>query len=114
MGLRGVTRGRAPRTTRTDPRQAVPEDDVRRDFTADAPNQLWVADFTYVATWRGFVYVAFLIDVFARRIVGRLARFQRAQYGSRARCARAGDHDRRPAKGLIQRTDRCAQYLSIR
>ena len=71
MGLRGVSRGRAWKiTTQSDPAGARPTDLVERRFTATRPNQLWVADFTYVATWRGFVYVAFVIDVFARRIVG--------------------------------------------
>ena len=71
MGLKGVTRGRAWKiTTTADPAAARPADLVERRFTATRPNQLWVADFTYVATWRGFVYVAFVIDVFARRIVG--------------------------------------------
>ena len=71
MGLRGAVRGRAWKiTTHADPAAARPTDLVDRQFTATRPNQLWVADFTYVATWRGFVYVAFVIDVFARRIVG--------------------------------------------
>ncbi len=77
MGLRGAVRGRAwTITTQPDPATARPTDLVDRHFTATRPNQLWVADFTYVATWRGFVYVAFVIDVFARRIVG-LARLRR-------------------------------------
>ena len=71
MGLRGVARGRAWKiTTQSAPTCTRPTDLVERRFTAMRPNQLWVADFTYVATWRGFVYVAFVIDVFARRIVG--------------------------------------------
>jgi len=71
MGLRGAVRGRAwTITTHADPAAARPTDLVDRQFRATRPNQLWVADFTYVATWRGFVYVAFVIDVFARRIVG--------------------------------------------
>ena len=71
MGLRGAVRGRAwVITTRPDAAAARPADLVERQFTATRPNQLWVADVTYVATWRGFVYVAFVIDVFARRIVG--------------------------------------------
>ena len=71
MGLRGTVRGRAwVVTTRADAAANRPADLVDRQFTATRPNQLWVADFTYVATWRGFVYVAFVIDVFARRIVG--------------------------------------------
>jgi putative transposase len=71
MGLAGVVRGRAWITaTDSDPETSRPRDLVDRQFTATRPNQLWVSDFTYVATWRGFVYVAFVIDVFARRLVG--------------------------------------------
>jgi len=71
MGLKGVSRGRAwVVTTHADAAADRPADLVDRRFDATRPNQLWVADFTYVATWRGFVYVAFVIDVFARRIVG--------------------------------------------
>jgi transposase InsO family protein len=71
MGLRGTSRGRAWRvTTQADAAAGRPADLVDGQFTATRPNQLWIADFTYVATWRGFVYVAFVIDVFARRIVG--------------------------------------------
>src|SRR5688500_13433092 len=71
MGLRGAVRGRAWKiTTQSDPAATRPADLVDRQFTATRPNQLWVADFTYVATWRGFVYVAFVIDVFALLIVG--------------------------------------------
>ncbi len=71
LGLRGTVRGRAWKTrTQSDPAATRPADLVDRQFVATRPNQLWVSDFTYVATWRGFVYVAFVIDVFARRIVG--------------------------------------------
>ncbi len=70
LGLEGVVRGKQPRTTIPAEVAARPLDPVQRDFTAERPNQLWVSDFTYVATWRGFVYVAFVIDVFSRRIVG--------------------------------------------
>ncbi len=70
MGLRGVVRGREFKTTVADDSSARPTDLVERDFTATRPNELWVADLTYVATWRGFVYVAFVIDVFSRTIVG--------------------------------------------
>jgi len=71
MGLRGAVRGRAFRvTTQAGPEVVRPPDLVRREFRAERPNQLWVADLTYVATWAGFVYVAFVIDVFARSIVG--------------------------------------------
>ena len=68
--LRGVVRGRRVRTTIPDTHAERPQDHVQRNFTATRPNQLWVSDFTYVSTWRGFVYVAFVIDVFSRRIVG--------------------------------------------
>ena len=70
MGLRGVVRGKKVRKTIPDEVAARPADLVERDFTATHPNQLWVADLTYVATWSGFVYVAFVIDVFSRMIVG--------------------------------------------
>ena len=69
-GLRGVVRGKKVRTTMPDAAAARPSDKVQRVFYAQRPNQLWVSDFTYVSTWQGFVYVAFVIDVFARRIVG--------------------------------------------
>ena len=70
LGLQGVIRGRTFKTTVPDETAVRPLDLVDRDFTATRPNQLWVADLTYVATWGGFVYVAFVIDVFARVIVG--------------------------------------------
>lgn len=70
MGLAGVVRGSRVRTTVPDPAAVCPLDRVNRQFKAECPNRLWVADFTYVATWSGFVYAAFVIDVFARRIVG--------------------------------------------
>jgi putative transposase len=70
MGLRGVVRGATKRTTVASDRDPRPLDLVKRVFHADRPNQLWVADFTYVVTWVGFVYVAFVIDVFSRMIVG--------------------------------------------
>ncbi len=80
LGLQGVVRGRKCRTTIRDDSAARPLDRVNRQFQAHRPNQLWVADFTYVATWAGFVYVAFVIDVFARRIIGwRVARSMRAE-----------------------------------
>ena len=70
LGLQGVRRGKGVRTTVPDAKAACPLDRVNRQFKAQRPNQLWVADFTYVSTWQGFVYVAFVVDVFARRIVG--------------------------------------------
>jgi len=79
LGLRGVVRGRRCRTTIPDTALDRPADRVNRDFKVNRPNALWVSDLTYVATWRGFVYVAFVIDAFARRIVGwRVSTGQRA------------------------------------
>ena len=113
LGLRGVLRGRKRRTTSADPMAARPLDQVNRQFQASRPNQLWVADFTYVATWSGVVYTAFVIDVFARRIIGwRVARSMRAALVldalEQAIWARAG------ARGVIHHSDRGSQYLSIR
>ena len=92
-----------------------PLDKVNRQFKASRPNALWVSDFTYVATWHGFVYVAFVIDAFARRIVGWRASRKRA-CGLRARRARTGLHDRRPSNGggLVHHSDRGGQYVSIK
>jgi transposase InsO family protein len=70
LGLEGIIRGKKNRTTIPDKSQPCPLDKVNRQFKAPAPNMLWVSDFTYVATWQGFVHVAFVIDAFARRIVG--------------------------------------------
>ena len=70
LGLRGVRRGKGMRTTVADPKAPCPLDKVNRQFHAERPNQLWVSDFTYVSTWQGWLYVAFVVDVFARRIVG--------------------------------------------
>lgn len=70
QGLQGARRGKAQRTTVPDPKSPCPLDRVNRQFRADRPNQLWVSDFTYVSTWQGWVYVAFVVDVFSRRIVG--------------------------------------------
>jgi len=113
MGLRGVVRGRKFKTTVGDDSAARPADLVQRDFTATRPNQLWVADLTYVATWRGFVYVAFVIDVFARRIVG-----WRASSSLRTDLAldalEQALYDRPDTGDLIHHSDRGIQYLSIR
>ena len=70
LGIEGVRRGKVVRTTVPDSAAIRPLDRVNRQFRADRPNQLWVSDFTYVSTWQGWLYVAFVIDVFARRIVG--------------------------------------------
>ena len=113
LRLQGVVRGRGCRTTVADERAVRPLDHVNRQFHASRPNELWVADFTYVATWTGFVYVAFVIDVFSRRIIGwRAARSMRAELVldalEQAIWARSG------AKGVVHHSDRGGQYLSIR
>jgi putative transposase len=115
MGRRGAVRGRAwVVTTRTDAAAARPADLVERQFTATRPNQLWVADFTYVATWRGFVYVAFVIDVFARRIVGwRVSSSLATDFVLDA--LEQAIYDRRgDLKDLVHHSDRGTQYLSMR
>lgn len=114
LGLCGAVRGgKKYRTTIPDTSTARPADLVNRQFQAEHPNQLWVADFTYVATWLGVVYVAFIIDVFARRIVGwRACRSMKAELVldalEQALWARGN------AKGLIHHSDRGSQYLAIR
>ena len=116
MHLRGTSRGRAWKiTTHADPASARPADLVVRQFTATRPNQLWVADFTYVATWRGFVYVAFVIDVFARRIVGwRVSASLATDFVLDA--LEQAIYDRRGAdvEDLVHHSDRGTQYLSMR
>ena len=116
MGVAGVVRGRAwVTTTQSQPALDRPRDLVDRQFQATRPNQLWVSDFTYVATWAGFVYVAFVIDVFARRIVGwRVSSSLRTDFVldalEQAIYARGGA---RPA-GLVHHSDQGTQYLSMR
>jgi transposase InsO family protein len=113
LGLQGVRRGRRCRTTIPDTAAERPEDLVNRQFTATRPNQLWVADFTYVATWAGFVYVAFVIDVFARRIVGwRVARSMHTDLVLDA--LEQALWSRAAPLGLVHHSDRGSQYLSIR
>jgi transposase InsO family protein len=115
MGLQGVVRGKRIKTTIPDPAQPCPRDKVNRQFQAPAPNRLWVSDFTYVATWRGFVYVAFVIDTYARRIVGwRVSGSATAGFVLDA--LEQAIHDRQPARGagLIAHSDRGSQYLAIR
>ena len=113
LGLAGALRGRRIRTTISDEEAARPADLVERDFTATRPNQLWVADLTYVATWAGFVYVAFVIDAFSRRIVGwRVSQSPRSDLAldalEQALYARPDTH------GLVHHSGRGVQYLSIR
>jgi transposase InsO family protein len=113
LGLQGVVRGRSCKTTISDDATDRPADLVNRQFTATRPNQLWVADITFVATWTGFVYVAFIIDVYSRRIVGwRVANSLRTALVldalEQALWSRTG------TQGLIHHSDRGCQYLSIR
>ena len=115
MGLAGAVRGRAWVTTTHAADGGRPADLVDRQFVATRPNQLWVSDFTYVATWSGFVYVAFVIDVFARRIVGwRVSASMRTDFVldalEQAIYARRGD----ALTGLVHHSDRGTQYLSMR
>jgi putative transposase len=114
LGLRGVIRGRPVRTTVSDKAALCPLDQVNRQFHAPAPNRLWVADFTYVATRAGFVYVAFVIDVYARYIVGwRVSRTAHAGFVLDA--LDQAIHERRPVRGgLVHHSDRGSQYLSIK
>jgi putative transposase len=115
MGLRGAVRGRQFKTTVPDATLVRPEDRVKRNFVVERPDALWVSDLTYVATWRGFAYVAFVFDAFSRRIVGWRA-------SSTLRTDLALDaleqalYERAPgaAQGLIHHSDRGSQYLSIR
>lgn len=113
-GLRGAMRGKAIRTTRADPAAPCPLDRVNRQFAAQRPNQLWVSDFTYVSTWQGFGYVAFIIDVFARYIVGwRVSRSMHTEFVldalEQALWARQPERN-----ALIHHSDRGSQYVSIR
>ena len=115
LGLQGVRRGAKRRTTISDASQQRPLDLVNRQFIATRPNQLWVADITFVATWSGFVYVAFVIDVFARYIVGwRVSRSLQTDLVLDALEQALWSRKRRETEGLIHHSDRGSQYLSIR
>lgn len=112
--LRGVMRGKVVRTTISDSKALCPRDKVNRQFKTERPNQLWVADFTYVSTWQGWLYVAFVIDVFARRIVGwRVSTSMRTDFVldalEQALYARQPERD-----SLVHHSDRGSQYVSIR
>jgi putative transposase len=115
MGLKGVVRGKPVKTTVSDRAAPCPLDRVNREFQAPRPNALWVSDFTYVATWAGFVYVAFVIDAYARCIVGwRVSRTAHASFVLDA--LEQALHERRPLQGggLIHHSDRGVQYVSIK
>ena len=115
LGLEGVRRGKIVRTTVPDKKVPCPLDRVHRQFNADRPNQLWVSDFTYVSTWQGWLYVAFVIDVFARRIVGwRVSSSMRTDFVLDA--LEQALYARQPERSepLIHHSDRGSQYVSIR
>jgi putative transposase len=115
MGLQGVIRGKPGRTTIRDAAAPCPLDHVNRQFKAPRPNALWVSDFTYVASWAGFVYVAFVIDAYARRIVGWRAS-RTAHAGFVLDALEQALHDRQPLRrdGLVHHSDRGSQYVSIK
>jgi transposase InsO family protein len=115
LGLQGVRRGKVVRTTISDMKAPCPLDRVNRRFLAERPNQLWVSDFTYVSTWQGWLYVAFVIDVYARRIVGwRVSSSMHTDFVldalEQALFARQPERD----GALIHHSDRGSQYVSIR
>jgi transposase InsO family protein len=115
LGLEGVIRGKPVRTTISDKAAPCPLDHVHRQFQAPRPNALWVSDFTYVSTWTGFVYAAFVIDPYARRIVGwRVSRTAHAGFVLDA--LEQALHERRPVHrtGLVHHSDRGSQYVSIK
>jgi transposase InsO family protein len=115
MGFVGAIRGKTVKTTISNPAASCPRDKVNRQFHAPRPNALWLSDFTYVATWQGFVYVAFVIDVFARRIVGwRVSRSAETSFVLDA--LEQALYERRPFRrdGLVHHSDRGSQYVSIR
>ncbi|MBX9811511.1 MAG: IS3 family transposase [Burkholderiales bacterium] len=115
LGLQGVRRGKVVRTTVPDTTVPCPLDRVNRQFKADRPNQLWVSDFTYVSTWQGWLYVAFVIDVFARRIVGwRVSSAMRTDFVLDA--LEQALYARQPERedALVHHADRGSQYVSIR
>jgi transposase InsO family protein len=115
LGFQGARRGKAVRTTVPDRSVPCPLDRVNRQFVADRPDQLWVSDFTYVSTWQGWLYVAFVVDVFARRIVGwRVSRTMNTDFVLDA--LEQALYARQPDKSedLIHHSDRDSQYVSIR
>jgi len=114
MGLQGARRGKGVRTTVPDVNAPCPFDRVNRNFRAARPNQLWVSDFTYVSTWQGWLYVAFIIDVYARRIVGwRVSKSMQTDFVLDA--LEQALYERQPDRdSLIHHSDRGSQYVSIR
>jgi len=115
LGLEGARRGKSVRTTTPDTSAPCPLDRVNRQFQADRPNQLWVSDFTYVSTWQGWLYVAFVVDVFARRIVGwRVSTTMATDFVLDALEQALYDRQPGPEDALIHHSDRGSQYVSIR
>ena len=115
LGLEGVRRGKTVRTTTPDTSAQCPLDRVNRQFNANRPNQLWVSDFTYVSTWQGWLYVAFVVDVFARRIVGwRVSTTMTTDFVLDALEQALYSRQPDPEDALIHHSDRGSQYVSIR
>ena len=115
LGIRGVVRGKRIVTTNPDTSLPCPDDKVNRIFKADRPNKLWVSDFTYVPTWSGTVYVAFVIDVFARRIVGwRVSTSMTTKFVLDALDQAIWQRKTLDNKSLVHHSDRGSQYLSIK
>ena len=115
LGLQGARRGKKVRTTISDSKAPCPLDRVNRVFKAERPNQLWVSDFTYVSTWQGWLYVAFVIDVYARRIVGwRVSHSMQTDFVLDALEQALYDRQPESSESLIHHSDRGAQYVSIR
>ena len=115
LGIEGIRRGTRVRTTVPDNAAAHPMDLVKRQFEVDRPNRLWVADFTYCSTWQGWLYVAFVIDAYSKRIVGwRASSSMTTDFVLDA--LEQAVYDRRPSEsdGLIHHSDRGVQYVSIR
>jgi len=115
QGLQGINRGKVVRTTIANVVAPCPLDRVHRQFKADRPNQLWVSDFTYVSTWQGWLYVAFVIDVFARRIVGwRVSNSMQTDFVLDALEQALYARQPEQSDGLVHHSDRGSQYISIR
>ncbi len=115
LGLHGVRRGKVVRTTIPDAKAPCPLDRVNRVFQAQRPNQLWVSDFTYVSTWQGWLYVAFVVDVYARRIVGwRVSSRMHTDFVLDALEQALYDRQPESSRTLVHHSDRGAQYVSVR
>lgn len=114
LGIQGARRGKAVRTTRADPGDVRAPDLVKRHFTASRPDELWVCDFTYCSTWQGWLYVAFVLDVFSRRIVGWAASDTMTKELTLAALNMAAWTRGRPLAGLRAHSDAGSQYTALR